>query len=122
VEYNDEKIRFAWRIDESVSHVAGNIKFEIHVDGAIVDTNGNSYAYRWKSKPTDKFTILKSLCEDSDCEPISVGDDWVVEIVESITTVVAEKVADSVAEKIAGPGINSVVRTIVDDAITWGVF
>lgn len=95
VEYNDDKIRFAWRVDENATHISGKLQFEIHADGAIYDSEGNSYAYRWKSQPTDKFTVVQSLCQESNCEPVSVSDDWVVEIVESVATAVAEKVADA---------------------------
>ena len=95
VEYTDEKIRFAWRVDENATHISGKLQFEIHADGAIYDSEGNSYAYRWKSQPTDKFTVVQSLCQEPNCEPVSVSDDWVVEIVESVATAVAEKVADA---------------------------
>jgi hypothetical protein len=95
VEYNDEKIRFAWLVDGNVTRVEGSIKIEIHADGAIIDSNGQSYAYRWKSKPTSKFNITESLCEDPECESVIVSDDWVVEIVESVTSSVADKIIEA---------------------------
>lgn len=95
VEYNDTKIRFAWLVDENVTHVSGNIKFEIHADGVIADRGGKSYGYRWKSKPTDEFHIVKSLCESPNCEPVVVTDDWVVDIVEAVVNSVTEKIADA---------------------------
>ena len=130
VEYNDEKIRFAWLVDQNATHIDGNIKFEIHADGAIVDTKGNSYAYRWKSKSTDKFNIVKSLCVDPKCEPIVVSDDWVVEIVESVAASVAEKIAEAevgaevakaeaAAERAetAASGAESAAETVVASAL-----
>ena len=93
VKYSDDKIRFAWLVDTNATHIDGNIKFEIHADGAIADSTGTSYGYRWKSKSTDKFNILKSLCQDPNCEPVVVTDNWVQEIVENVATSVAEKVA-----------------------------
>lgn len=94
VEYSGEKIRFVWLVDEQATCVVGNFKFEIHADGAIVDSAGNSYGYRWKSKSTDKFNIVKSLC-DTDCEEaIVVTDDWVTDIVTSVT----EKVTDTIVD------------------------
>ena len=93
VKYSDDKIRFAWLVDTNATHIDGNIKFEIHADGAIADSAGISYGYRWKSKSTDKFNILKSLCQDPNCEPVVVTEDWVQEIVENVATSVAEKVA-----------------------------
>lgn len=94
VEFNSEKIRFVWRVDENVTHISGNITFEIHADGAISDTDGKAYAYRWKSKSTDKFNIVKSICENPNCEPVQVNDDWVVAIVEDVAESVAEKIKD----------------------------
>ena len=93
VKYSEDKIRFAWLVDTNATHIDGNIKFEIHADGAIADSAGISYGYRWKSKSTDKFNILKSLCQDPNCEPVVVTEDWVQEIVENVATSVAEKVA-----------------------------
>lgn len=95
VEYNDTKIRFAWLVDENATHISGNIKFEIHADGVIADKGGKSYGYRWKSKPTDEFHIVKSLCESPNCEPVVVTDDWVVDIVEAVVNSVTEKIADA---------------------------
>ena len=92
VQYNNDKIRFAWLVDANATHIDGNIQFEIHADGAISDNTGKSYGYRWKSKPTDKFNIVKSLCQDPNCEPIYVNDDWVQEIVQNVATAVAEQI------------------------------
>ena len=92
VQYNNDKIRFAWLVDANATHIDGNLQFEIHADGAISDNTGKSYEYRWKSKPTDKFNIVKSLCQDPNCEPIYVNDDWVQEIVQNVATAVAEEI------------------------------
>ena len=92
VQYNNDKIRFAWLVDANATHIDGNIQFEIHADGTISDNTGKSYGYRWKSKPTDKFNIVKSLCQDPNCEPIYVNDDWVQEIVQNVATAVAEQI------------------------------
>lgn len=92
VQYNNDKIRFAWLVDANATHIDGNLQFEIHADGAISDNTGKSYEYRWKSKPTDKFNIVKSLCQDPNCEPIYVNDDWVQEIVKNVATAVAEEI------------------------------
>ena len=92
VQYNNDKIRFAWLVDANATRIDGNLQFEIHADGAISDNTGKSYEYRWKSKPTDKFNIVKSLCQDPNCEPIYVNDDWVQEIVKNVATAVAEQI------------------------------
>ena len=92
VRYKDDKIRFAWLVDSNATHIDGNLQFEIHADGSIYDNKGIQYGYRWKSKPTDKFNIVKSLCQDSKCEPIFVNDDWVQEIVKNVASAVADQI------------------------------
>lgn len=94
VQYNSDKIRFAWLVDGNATHIDGNLQFEIHADGSISDNVGKSYEYRWKSKPTDKFNIVKSLCQDPNCEPIFVNEDWVQEIVKNVATAVAKEIKD----------------------------
>ena len=96
VEYSGEKIRFAWLVDGDATCVVGNLKFEVHADGNIIDNKGKSYGYRWKSKATDKFNIIQSLCNATDCEDAIVStDDWVQEIVESVAEKVGNKIADA---------------------------
>ena len=95
VEYSEDKIRFAWLVDTNATHIDGNIKFEIHADGLILDDTKKEYGYRWKSQSTDKFNILKSLCQDPNCEPVVVSDDWVQEIVENVAQSIADKIGDT---------------------------
>lgn len=101
VKYNDEKIRFAWLVDGGATRVAGQLQFEVHADGMITDRAGNNYGYRWKTKPTNKFNVSKSIC-NPDCEnEIDVNDNWVQRIVESVAENVAIKIADQqVAEQV----------------------
>ena len=95
VQYCTDKIRFVWLVDGEATCVPGNLKFEVHADGVIIDNIGRTYGYRWKSKSTDRFNISKSLCS-SDCEgTIVVSDDWVQDIVEDVTEKVAEKIVDA---------------------------
>ena len=94
VEYKDDKIRFAWLVDGNATHIDGSLQFEIHADGSISDNSGKQYEYRWKSKPTDKLNIVKSLCQDPNCEPIFVNEDWVQEIVKNVATAVAKEIKD----------------------------
>ena len=96
VEYTDDKIRFVWLVDEQATCVVGNLKFEIHADGTIIDNAGKSYAYRWKTKSTDKFNIIQSLCGDNNCESeIDINDDWVQDIVTDVTEKVTGKIVDA---------------------------
>lgn len=117
VQYNDEMIRFVWLVDENVTFITGDVRFEVHVNGAITDNQGNVYAYRWKSKPAI-FTISESLCEGSDCEPVDVSDDWVVDIVESVVTVATDRAVNSIVDS----EVDEWVQNTVDDALTWGTF
>lgn len=102
VTYNSEKIRFAWLADASVTGVAGKIKFEIHATGAIFDSDGNSYAYEWKSRPNENLEVLQSLC-GVDCGGIiNVDSSWVQELVTSVAEKVAQQIADAqVGEQVA---------------------
>ncbi len=95
VEYNENKIRFAWLVDGSATGVAGQLKFEIHAEGTISDDSGSSYAYVWKTKSNDSLNVLQSICNKNCGGTISIDKSWVQEIVESVTTKVAEKIADA---------------------------
>ena len=92
VSYDTSTIKFGWLIDGDVTHVAGNLKFEIRAYG----TNSKGSPYVWKSKTFDKMTVLQSLIDD---HTITLDDSWVKELVSDV----AEKVAEQVAEaNIAG--------------------
>lgn len=102
VKYSGDKIRFGWLVDSYVTHVAGNIQFEIQATGSTTDSNGNSYGYTWKSKPNGKLNVLQSICNSyNDGEGIELDDTWV--------TTIVEKVADKVAETIASANIDNQV-------------
>lgn len=94
VQYTTDKIKFFWLVDDQATRVPGTIQFEIHADGAIYDSNNNKYGYRWKSKSTDKFNIIKSLCHDNCDEIIKVDDSWVQEIVDNVASSVVDRIAD----------------------------
>lgn len=113
VEYSNEKIRFAWLVDTNATHIDGVLQFEIHADGFITDTSGARHGYRWKTKSTDKFNVLKSLCQDPSCEPIVVTDDWVQEIVENVAQSVANKIGDAHANL-----ANYYTKSEVDSKVT----
>ena len=95
VEYSNNNIRFVWRIDDQATCIAGKLTFEIHADGTIFDSSGKGYPYRWKSRSTDKFNVLKSLCHDGCDETIVITDDWVQEVVESVAAKVTDKIVDA---------------------------
>lgn len=116
VEYNGEKIRFVWLVDDQATCVVGNLKFEIHADGDILDSARRSYGYRWKSKPTDKFNIIQSLCAETDCDPsIVVTDDWVQDIVTAVANKVGEEIANA---ELSDYVTESEVQSTVNNALT----
>ena len=94
VQYTTDKIKFFWLVDNQATRVPGTIQFEIHADGAIYDNNNKQYGYRWKSKSTDKFNIIKSLCYDNCDEIIQVDDSWVQEIIDGVVVSVVDRIAD----------------------------
>nr|WP_270248882.1 DUF6273 domain-containing protein [Coprococcus catus] len=93
VEYNNDRIRFAWLLDRNATGASGVLRFEIRAEGSISDSNGNSYAYIWKTKTDNSLNVLQSLCGKDDT--IDVDNSWVQEIVERVTTKVTEKIADA---------------------------
>lgn len=69
VYYNDDKIRFAWLVDDKVTARAGKIKFEIQALG----TNSKGHEYLWKTKSNDGISVIQALEIKSFIEP---DDTW----------------------------------------------
>lgn len=116
VEYTGEKIRFVWLVDDQATCVVGNLKFEIHADGNIIDSTRKSYGYRWKSKSTDKFNIIQSLCADTDCDAdIVVTDNWVQDIVTAVANKIGEQIADA---ELSDYATDAEVQSTVNSALT----
>ena len=95
VSYSNEKIRFSWLADSSVTRIAGNIKFEIHATGTIVDSNNNSYAYTWKTRSNKNLNVLQSLCGTNCDNAIDVDESWVQELVKKVTENVSQQIVDA---------------------------
>lgn len=57
VSFSEDKIQFAWLVDEKVTAIAGEIKFEIIAFGV----NEKQKKYLWKSQPNGKLNIQASL-------------------------------------------------------------
>lgn len=62
---SEDRIRFAWLVSGSVTHIGGNIKFEIQAVG----TNSNGDHYMWKTYPNDEINIDEALSGNSYIEP-----------------------------------------------------
>lgn len=69
VYYSDDKIRFAWLIDDNVTAVAGNIKFEIQASGE----NSKGYEYLWKTMCNSGINVIQALQMKQFIEP---DDTW----------------------------------------------
>ena len=57
VSFSEDKIQFAWLVDEKVTAIAGEVKFEIIAFG----TNEKQKKYLWKSQPNGRINIQASL-------------------------------------------------------------
>lgn len=68
MQYGTDSIRFAWLIDEKVTHVSGNIRFEVQARGTVFDSNGNSKPYVWKSRIGSGISVIQSLVFDGNVE------------------------------------------------------
>lgn len=103
VSYSDEKIRFAWLVDNRVTAVDGVVKFEIQAIGS----NSAGEDYIWKTKPSDGLNILKSLEGEGVIEPDS---SWITNFMSQIADQVslAKRYADEAkaAAELAGSGGN----------------
>lgn len=66
VSYNDSKIKFGWLIDEYVTYVVGQVRFEIIATG--INEKGQNYV--WRTKPNGLLNILDSLTSDGIIETL----------------------------------------------------
>lgn len=76
--YNDDKIRFAWLVNKTATAIEGKLEFEIEAIG--VNSKGDEYT--WKSKPTDKLNVLKSLSGNGVIEP---DETWITGFLTQVT-------------------------------------
>ena len=89
VSYDTATIKFGWLVDDAVTHIAGNLKFEIRAIG----TNSKGDAYIWKSKTFEKMNVLQSLIDNG--ENIDLSGSWVQELIEDVTESVAGQIASA---------------------------
>lgn len=83
VQYNNDKIRFAWLIDASVTYLPGEITFEIRATG--VNEKGNNYT--WITRPNGKLNIISSLSGKGIIKPDS---DWYTGFVNTMNSKINE--------------------------------
>ena len=60
VSYSDSKIQFGWLVDEYVTNLVGEVKFEI----VAIGTNEKGDKYVWRTKPNGVLNIMESLTGD----------------------------------------------------------
>ena len=97
VSFSEDKIQFAWLVDEKVTAIAGEIKFEIIAFGL----NEKQKKYLWKSQPNGKLNIQASLSGNG---VIPEGTPGYMDLLEQI-----EKNAND-AEANANTAVNSAQR------------
>ena len=131
VYYNTDKIRFAWLVDDDVTAIAGNIKFEIQATG----TNSKGYNYVWKTKASDGLNVLQALEIQGFIEPDETWQESFVqrlaeqvrqaENAKSVAVAAAEdakqvaaELQDGLADEVATViGGNYYTKTEVDEAL-----
>ena len=95
MQYGTDAIRFAWLIDEKVTHIAGDVKFEVSARGTVVDSSGLNYrAYVWKSKTGSGINVAQSLTSGRNIE---LDESWMTELVNSIALRITEQIAEELS-------------------------
>ena len=112
MQYGPDAIRFAWLIDEKVTHIAGSIKFEVQARGTIIPDSvpdGEEIvpqAYVWKSRIGSGISVIQSLVFD---RKVELDSNWMNDLVASVVQRVAESITD---EKISLAAINAVRKEL----------
>ena len=76
---SEDRIRFAWLVSGSVTHIGGNVKFEIQAVG----NNSNGDHYMWKTYPNDEINIEEALSGNSYIEPDAAWQQNFIDLVDS---------------------------------------
>lgn len=95
VYYNDEKLKFAWLVNQDVTMLDGRVDFEIQAIGQ----NSKGETYVWKTRPNSEMNIIKSLEGSKFIEP---DDSWQEDFVNRINSVLINTSAQAnIASKAA---------------------
>lgn len=84
VHYNNDKIRFAWLVNNTATAIAGKLKFEIEAHG----TNSKGEQYVWKTRPNDQLNVIASLSGNGDI--IEQDPSWISGFLDQVNKKVAE--------------------------------
>lgn len=104
VKYSTDKIRFGWLIGAGATATPGNITFEIHVYGEIIDSQKNTYGYAWKTKANNTLKVIESICSDPDT-PYEIDETW------------WEATIQKAVEDIAKANVDDIVQNAVNDSL-----
>lgn len=96
-------ITFGWLVDQNVTAIAGDVRFEIMATGS--NEKGNTYV--WRTRPNGRLTVLEGLNYDGIVEP---SDDWYTGFVTTIMGHVnkAKEYADQAKASAASVDVNTI--------------
>lgn len=108
-------ITFGWLVDQNVTAIAGDVRFEIMATGS--NEKGNTYV--WRTRPNGRLTVLEGLNYDGIVEP---SDDWYTGFVATIMGHVdeAKKYADQAKASAASVDVNT-IKADVKKSVTADV-
>lgn len=88
-----DKIRFAWLVNDDVTAIAGQVKFEIQ--GSGINSRGQEYV--WKTKSNDGINVIQSLKCNTFIRP---DESWQNSFIQKITR--EKEAAESAAASVQG--------------------
>ena len=108
-------ITFGWLVDQNVTAIAGDVRFEIMATGS--NEKGNTYV--WRTRPNGRLTVLEGLNYDGIVEP---SDDWYTGFVTTIMGHVneAKEYADQAKASAASVDVNT-IKADVKKSVTADV-
>lgn len=80
---NDEKLRFAWLVDQNVTMLDGKVMFEIQAIGQ----NSKGETYIWKTRPNSSMNIIESLAGTTFIQP---DESWQEDFMTKVNNAVIE--------------------------------
>lgn len=92
VYYEEDKIYFAWLVNQVITQKAGKVTFEVHVEATVVDKEGNQYGYVWKTKP-GSLTVTESKfnVEDFTENELEIREGWIDQLISGVVDSIADK-------------------------------
>lgn len=108
-------ITFGWLVDQNVTAIAGDVRFEIMATG----TNEKGNTYVWRTRPNGRLTVLEGLNYDGIIEP---SKDWYTGFVATIMGHVdeAKKYADQAKASAESVDVNT-IKADVKKSVTVDV-